>query len=334
MTMLLIRHGASLVDHFLHDVYHCLDWDIDSYTNVLSAYSEISRQDLSGRIPAFLPMVYKTAGRIDCRGASMSPIHLVSILKTDIDLNEDLGWERSLMHLAIADQASATFVLNSDLRLENATPFPWHLIFWSGLPFLESMCRHFRRKLKDEDFLRIAHLQPARGWSPLCLATADQNMEMIHHCLCLGAELDFEGTPHGSALVLACACGYLEAVRSLVRAGASLSYQGQHEHKSVFTFCRSESVRRWLLVERFIEQRRITTGPHWENSERARPRAGTVMARLKLVGDRAMRYHETRIEYAKRLAKMRKDWRGKVIPTICIDEIVYRSRTQTQGIVI
>lgn len=149
-------------------------------------------------------------------------------------------------------------------------------------------------------------------------------MEFVRNCLDLGADVDFEGSPHGSALIIACACGLLEPAQALVKAGASLSYRGTG-HKSVFTFCRSKVVRRWLLVERYTEQRRIAMGQHWENGKVTRSPARIAVARLKLVGQRAMWYNETMIDYAGRLSQMRKWWRGKVVPPICMEGIEYIS---------
>lgn len=324
MVRLLVYHGASLYDHFSASIFNCITWDTQVFAGLVSAYTENPKKRLPDTVPAFLPTTFDTRGSIQCQQKAISPLHLVSILGTKFDLNRELGPEISIMHLAVVNDPSSSFVLNSDLSFEETTPFPWHLQFWSSLSFLSSMFKHFRRKLKDEDLVRIAHLQPARGRSPLCQAVYG-NEELLRNCLSLGADIDFEGSPHGSALVLACAIGSLEAVRILVRAGASPSYKGQNGHKSVLTFCRSKSVRRWLLIERFKEQRRIEMRPNWEESESVRPWAGIAIARLKLVGDRSMRYHETLVDYAERLARMRKDWRGKVIPSICIDGIVYRS---------
>lgn len=325
MITLLVQHGASLADHFSRNSFDWLDWTADTFTEVTSAYSQMAGQGPLNKLPAFLPATWKTRESFNCEVLTIYPIHILSILEAEVDLNGEFSPEMSFMHLAMARRASSTFLLNSDLSFENTAPFPWHMKFWPDLSFLDSMYRHFRKKLTHVDFARIAHLEPARGLSPLCIAVTDWTVEMVRNCLSLGADVDFEGSPHGSALVLACALGNLEAVRVLVRAGASLSYQGEHGHKNVFTFCRSKDVRRWLLVERFTEQGRIDSRPQWGDTERVRPWAGTAMARLKLVGDRAMCYHETMMEYAERLARMRKEWRGKAIPPICVDGILYGS---------
>lgn len=325
MVTMLVRHGASLVHHFSGHILDFLNMD-PLFSSLVYAYSDPNTWYNSPEtIPKFLRTICDTRGRIDCETVTMRPPHLVHILEAGIKLDQELGSGMSLVHLALVDEASSTFVLNSNLSLELTLPFPWHLEFFTNPIFMTSKWRHFRAKLREEDFVRIAHLQPSRGFSPMCGATVQNEIEMIRNCLSLGADVDFEGSPHGSAVILASACGNVEAVRVLVRAGASLSYEGQNGHRNVFTFCRSRAVRRWLLVERFTEQQRVEVGSHWGDGEKVRPWAGTAVARLKLVGNRAMCYHETLMDYAEKLAKLRIEWRGKVIPPICLDGIIYRS---------
>lgn len=323
MATMLVRRGASFSDHFSRDIYGWLGWDLELFEDMISVYSDRGGKDTRITNPSPLTALSDTRGSIECEEADIHPSHLVAILKARIDLHEDSGSERSLMHLAILNRTSSTFVLNSSSDLKETAPFPWHLVFWTQLSFMDSMFTHFRRKIGEKRLARIAHLQPTRGWSPLCRAAADHKTCVIQNCISLGADLDFEGCPHGSALVVASACGYLEVVRILVRAGASLSYHGQHGHKSVFDFCRSKVVRNWLLVDRFREHRTIDVRSHWGYGQETRPWAGTAVARLKLVGDRAMCCHETMMDYAERLAEIRKEWRGTVIPRVCMDGIIY-----------
>lgn len=327
MSTMLLHHGASLVDHFSYDILDSLDWKDDLFTGLVSTYSDSNMKKVSSdTIPGFLQTMCDTRGTIDCTRVNMSSAQLFCILEAGIDLHHELGSGRSFMHLALIDEASSTLVLNSDVNLEITAPFPWHLDFWIDLPFMQSMWRHLRRRLSEENFTRIANLQPTQGWSPLCRACIRRKkIDLIQNCLTLGADVDFEGSPHGSAVIVASACGNLDAVRLLVRAGASLSYRGENGHKSVFTFCRSKVVRRWLLVDRFTEQRMISMKPQWGDSQRVRPSAGRAVAGLKLVGERAMCYYDGRIDYAIKLAEMREEWRGKVIPPICLDRIVYGS---------
>lgn len=288
MSTMLVHHGASLVNHFSYDVLHSPRWSDNVFTTAVSAYTDRNMKGASSNtIPGVLHTKYDTRGSIDCRRVQMSPPQLVSILEAGIDLHRDLGSGRSIMHLVLIDEASSALVLNSDVNLESTAPFPWHLEFWINLPFMRSMWRHFGKRLTKENFTRIANLQPTQGWSPLCRACVHcKKIDLIQNCLSLGADVNFEGSPHGSAVIVASACGNLDAVRVLVRAGASLSYGDENGHKSVFTCCRSKVVRRWLLVDRFTEQPRISLIPHWGDSQKIRPRAGKAVAGLKLVGER------------------------------------------------
>lgn len=324
MMALLVRSGASLTEYFSCGITQWLDWDIDSFESFLSvSVDDKAAPDTFGVPPvSLLTLCGKREGR-HCVQIRMKPVHLMAILEAKIDLNCDLGSERSLMHFAISEQATSTLVLNTDAGLENAAPFPWELDFYNRPALLGSMFKHFRRKLSTAGLARIAHLQPTSSWSPLCRAVTRSELVIMENCLSLGASIDFEGSPHGSALIVAGACGYLDAVRLLVRAGARLSYDGENGQRSVFTYCRSKAVRHWLLVERFTEQRGIGMEPHWGTGNEVKLWSGTAVARLKLVGDRSRCCYESSLEYAERLAGMRKEWRGKRIPTICMEGIVY-----------
>jgi hypothetical protein len=62
-------------------------------------------------------------------------------------------------------------------------------------------------------------------------------------------------------LMAACKFGRLDIVRLLVRNGALLGYSKDAKHFSAFAKASSHpKIQRWLLVERFIEQRKITVG--------------------------------------------------------------------------
>jgi hypothetical protein len=59
----------------------------------------------------------------------------------------------------------------------------------------------------------------------------------------------------------ACKFGRLDIVRLLVHNGALLSHSKEAKHFSAFAKASSHpKIQRWLLVERFIEQRAITVG--------------------------------------------------------------------------
>lgn len=144
MAALLVHHGASVVDHFSEQIIDLLGWRIEWFVDIVSVYSETNNgYDKTGTGTAFLLDTYDTRGSMVCRLDTMTPVHVATILKTNVNLTQEFGPGRSPMHVAITNRASSTFVLNSDLAFEGTTPFPWHLVFWTDLAFLGSMFRHF-----------------------------------------------------------------------------------------------------------------------------------------------------------------------------------------------
>ena len=76
-----------------------------------------------------------------------------------------------------------------------------------------------------------------------------------------GAMLNLEGGAEGTPLMGACRTGRLEVVKYLVRNGAIPSYVKNGIHISAFNKATSyPKIQRWLLVERFIDQRMIVDG--------------------------------------------------------------------------
>lgn len=75
-----------------------------------------------------------------------------------------------------------------------------------------------------------------------------------------GAQLELEGSEHGTPLMAACAAGRLAAVKVLVARGARTSYvkDGQRYSAPLAAKYHPE-VRRWLLVGRFLEGPKLLT---------------------------------------------------------------------------
>jgi ankyrin repeat protein len=246
------------------------------------------------------------------------------------DLTRDYGSGRSIMHSLICDATSAGLVLhNRDLGLNKTTPFPWHLSPgpYAGIAFLVTRFRHFRRVLSTEDFARIINLQPDCGYSPLCLAASINRIVIMENCLEMGAIIDFEGSAFGSALMTACIYGNLESVKMLVRRGAQTSYVGESGPVNVMKRTQSITIRQWLLVGRFNEQKRIIPAEHGTSNDRSdciRPWSGITKARLKLNGSREMQPYESYFDYAKELARIRKNMRGMIVPDFVGASEAYR----------
>ncbi|RSL55640.1 hypothetical protein CEP53_007043 [Fusarium sp. AF-6] len=142
----------------------------------------------------------------------------------------------------------SSFLLNSELALETLQPFSWHwYIEFSSARFLDKSFKKFRRRFGDRAVTKWLNPQPDKGWSPLCRAATTGSIEVMENCLEMGAEIDFEGCPLGSALMIASACGRLEAVQLLVRRGAAVNYNGRIGPINVLSVARSWKVKSWLL---------------------------------------------------------------------------------------
>lgn len=223
---------------------------------------------------------------------------------------------RSLMHCVICS-AKCTGIVLRDLDIENTTAFPWHLDWISlvDMAFLTSKFTLLRRRLPSETFRRILNLEPQRGWSPLCRAAALDLVNVIENCLSMGAAIDFEGAPLGSALMVACACGSLKAAKCLVQHGAAISYTGPSGgFTCAFAKTRSAAVRAWLLVGSFTDKVSITETGFWSRETgcpmELRQWSGIVQARRVLVGRPQMWDGESSIMYAERLGKWKKGMSG------------------------
>lgn len=76
-----------------------------------------------------------------------------------------------------------------------------------------------------------------------------------------GAMVNLEGGGEGTPLMGACKAGRLDVVKYLVRSGALLDYEKNGVQVSAFLKAASyPKIQRWLLVERFTEQRMILGG--------------------------------------------------------------------------
>ncbi|KAL2689478.1 hypothetical protein Neosp_003532 [[Neocosmospora] mangrovei] len=252
------------------------------------------------------PVVYESM--------SVTPHRLTALRQLGCDLTQEDECGRSLMHCIICKDKTSQLVLEGDYGLLETSPFPWHLD-WGPLDkiaFLTTRFRSFQRKVPKETFQAILNLEPQRGWSPLCRAAALNLVAIMENCLKMGAQVDFEGCYVGSALMLASACGSLEAVKLLVRRGASVCYFGKNGFTSCLTFAGTEAVRAWLLSGRFVDQQRITA-EGVGGAKEVKPWSGSVLARVKIYGKMERYQPESMLDYAKRLALTKKDFRGQLV---------------------
>lgn len=91
--------------------------------------------------------------------------------------------------------------------------------------------------------------------TPLFTAIRLSKVDLITLLLEAGAQLELDGSAHGTALMMACATGRLAAVKVLVARGARTSYVNDDGLLfSAFAAAKNfPLIRRWLLVGRFLE---------------------------------------------------------------------------------
>jgi hypothetical protein len=129
----------------------------------------------------------------------------------------------------------------------------------------------------------------------------------------MGADIDYEGCPMGSAVMIASACGSLEAVQFLVRKEASVTYTFEGQFRSCYLLAGTESVKKWLLVGRYQDTMALTAESETASAKDESFWSGYRQVMLVLYGKRAKGPNETDREYGKRIAKLKRSLRGKVV---------------------
>ncbi|KAF5650016.1 hypothetical protein F52700_455 [Fusarium sp. NRRL 52700] len=216
------------------------------------------------------------------------------------------------------DLQGTQYLHSSGFFLGDPKPFPWHLIGAAevqNVSFLRQNIASVNKLFGSESSKQWLNMNPTKGWGPLCRAASMNHIRAMENCLSLGADIDFEGSPLGSALMIACACGQLSAVKLLVRKGANPVYYGKHGWISVMELTRSKVVREWLLVGRFNDQLRIHGGSDVPTpvmqAQTGRWR-GPIQVRVNLNGFEEIQEGESTFDYAKRLAAHRRSMYGSV----------------------
>lgn len=323
MASLLIKSGASLVPivtETIIDLCHLWGSHLTDITRLCFANG---LEDVAFRVSDLLEHPIAPPPVMPPQNYLASVLALEGICLSSPNHRCD---DDALMVLLQKSGVGQSYILNSEFSLDVLGSFPWHLEAHSTfqeLPFLQGTFRQLQRRFHRRSLKRWINLQPDRGWSPLCRAASQGLITVMENCMSLDAEIDFEGCPLGSALMVASACGRLEAVKLLVRRGAVTSYVGRRGLIDVLSVARSTSVRSWLLVGRFNEQLRITMDEEAGSSPPAQiiPWSGIAQAKLRHIGIGGRMPDESTLDYAKYLSTIKKDMRGRIVTNI--EEWVY-----------
>lgn len=140
-------------------------------------------------------------------------------------------------------------------------------------------------------------------------------LDAVENCLSMGADIDFEGCSWGSALMIASACGKLASVKYLVRAGAKIDYIGRRGYTSALSVTVSKVVKQWLLVGRFVEQKKISVGTECDKNHlmgQTERRSGVAKIKVRLNELYYRRCGESSLDYLRRLERVKLWLRGRV----------------------
>lgn len=190
-----------------------------------------------------------------------------------IHRNKSIRYIGSPFHYAICGSKFTSFILNSDVRLDESPTFPWSLVL-PGSAWISKAYPYYVKRFGRKSLQKFANLEPSRGWSPLCISASNGDLVMMQNIMDLGAEVNIEGCPYGSALMAACVSGRKECVALLVRRGACVAYHGSKGFRSAYLASeKNPIILHWLLVGRFVDQKKLLSEPHqssmiWENCEK------------------------------------------------------------------
>ncbi|KAL3475716.1 ankyrin repeat-containing domain protein [Aspergillus californicus] len=180
------------------------------------------------------------------------------------------------------------------------------------LPFIPQLLRAL-----GKDRMRIMlPTAPQDHDSPLCIAAWHGLLEPCQTLLSLNADLNFEGHKIGTPLMVACAYGAFEIVKLFVRAGARLAYfnSDSNEYRSALSIAQDHpEICRWLLVDRYIDQAKISYGTSDTPYREISSWSGIKQVGLPFVGSRQRRYDESLLDHVVRLYAVKLQSRGKVV---------------------
>ncbi|KAF0318337.1 ankyrin repeat protein [Colletotrichum asianum] len=225
----------------------------------------------------------------------------------------------SAFHRAVYFSSFTSFIVNSDLRLEDSIDAPFNWDFDGSAPaWIDISYRFFRKKYRIGALETFANMTPSGRWSPLCRHASRGEVKPMENLLDLNCPLNYEGCPFGSALMAACVDGRMGCVVFLVRRGASLTYCGPNGYRSAYVAARKhKSILRWLLVGRFVDQNKLAPSHGLSDTQQdCQPITwrGPIKAEVVVSGILERWPKESSQAYWSRLQKQKLHWRGKVPP--------------------
>lgn len=209
------------------------------------------------------------------------------------------------------------FIFNSGLVSESAEdPLAYEAAnaAFASDPGDTRLIKKLYRSLSTGVFGKLVNSTKYGMNSPLCMAASTNSIHMVEALVAMCAEIDFEGSRYGSALMAACVWGCLDVVRYLVRSGALLCYvNGDGLPRSAVNLSvRHQSVTRWLLVDRHVEQRKLEHRSSQQKSQHP-VWGGPRLFKLALPAHMHRDFGESRWNHVQRLQKWKERLLGSTL---------------------
>ncbi|KAI1741312.1 ankyrin repeat-containing domain protein [Xylaria scruposa] len=134
-------------------------------------------------------------------------------------------------------------------------------------------------------------------------------IEALDNFLAIGISLEWECCDQGTALMIASANGRLDAVKYLARKGAQLCYNTTNgNERSAINVARAhQEIVDWLLIGRFLDQRKLSASATREDNAPIRAWSGVSSIPVRMKWEWRQMRDETLLEYAGRSQKIRKE---------------------------
>ncbi|KAF5021692.1 hypothetical protein F66182_6249 [Fusarium sp. NRRL 66182] len=224
-----------------------------------------------------------------------------------------------LSHMIIDSPHSRSYVLNGNFdfyRLAEHEPF-----FLGTVLRGEYELKAVLRRLPQECRAHFVNYEPQHGICAGRLAIRAERLDYLELLLDAGFDVEREWCNEGSALMWAGSIGASESFKLLVRRGARLSYsttdsRGQRIVRSATKATKAyPKLLQWLLVGRHSETKGLEQHPG--HLAPMKPWSGPRKAAYRLTGagdQYPWLRTETMMGYLGREARLRRNFRGKVLP--------------------
>lgn len=151
--------------------------------------------------------------------------------------------------------------------------------------------------------------------TPLCIAVVAGKVGTMALLVEFGADIEVKSWERGTPLMAACAAGCLCAVEFLVRQGARETYVNSERSYSALEEAKHfPEVRRWLLVDRYTQQRKIGNGSEGGGESDGRGFwAGLKTLEVPLTRQWGRFGNESTLDHLRRLSIRKRELEGEIL---------------------